>query len=585
MIDTITKLAPQQVPVEGASEGGKQAASADFSFTKALTDVIGDGKAASAEPVPTEPQAEAGDVPVALSELVGAVQVAMAMPVPSLHVSIPGGMLPAAVESASQAIDGDSIVPATSSDAQPAGLQVASVNGSPTTVTMPASAMPTEATLAPTGPVSVPVSAEDAAEAVPQGNAGVETVEVPSVQTDDIATDTKPVGSQTATSDRPKEAQTTETPSPLKTAPTVPTRTPVETTPVQWRFEASSHPEPVEGLSMSKDAAVSAVETLVAGSGAKPTGDDIATDTKPVATGKPDGALGPEVAWVSARSDRPIVQSQAAETVQPADGQTATSDRPKETQTTETPSPLKTAPAVPTRTPIETTPVQWRFEASSHPEPVEGLSLSKDAAVSAVETLVAGSGAKPTGKDGGGTPDQGLSNPQIAAPMGQQFTAQLQGAAARPELVEGANLHARVIDQVIREVSLHRIDGRSDIVVKLNPPDLGALRLQITQDATGMTTHIQAGSSQVRGLLEAHMPLLIDSLAKAGLRMDSVSVSVGTSFNAFAGNASQRDAQPNSNQAFAQYTPGSGIGGVQAMAGPRIPSWGTSGQVGYSWLA
>ena len=86
------------------------------------------------------------------------------------------------------------------------------------------------------------------------------------------------------------------------------------------------------------------------------------------------------------------------------------------------------------------------------------------------------------------------------------------------------------------------------------------------------------------------MPLLIDSLAKAGLQMDSVSVSVdhvlaSTSFNAFAGNARQQDAQPNSNQAFAQYTPGLAIGGVRTMTDVSIPSWGTSGQTGYSWLA
>jgi flagellar hook-length control protein FliK len=180
--------------------------------------------------------------------------------------------------------------------------------------------------------------------------------------------------------------------------------------------------------------------------------------------------------------------------------------------------------------------------------------------------------------------------------MAQQFTAQLHDAAvqpAHPEPVEG--LHAQVIDQVVREVSLHRIDepngaGRSDIVVRLDPPNLGSLRLQVTQETTdhvaaAMTTHIQASSSQVRGLLEAHLPLLIDSLARAGVRMDSVSVSTGASFNAFAGNAQQQpNAQPNANHTRQQLVPSSQPIGIDTIAASQFGG-ATSRQAGYSWLA
>lgn len=300
-------------------------------------------------------------------------------------------------------------------------------------------------------------------------------------------------------------------------------------------------------------------------------------------------------------------------------GESAIHDEQMEAQTIETSSPL---PGF-RRTAVETTTVQWQFDpqsragfaearpssleghqrhADAHREAVEGdpvlvegrLAIAEgrsgrvkgagvpDAAAASIALRLAGKGGRAAA--GSYAPDQQASNMQTL-PIGQRLNVQYAEAAARPEPVEA--LQSRIIDQVVRGISLHRAGEHSDIVVRLNPPELGALRLQVSQVATedataGMTAHIQTTNSQVRGLLETHMPLLMDSLARAGLRMDSISVSVGSSFSPFAGGTPQHG-QPNASEAN-PGTAGRQHAPTEAVAAPESV-WMPSGHTGYSWLA
>ncbi len=543
MVDAIANLAPQQVPVEGTSEAGKQPVSPELAFTDALAGAIGDGNETAATPTATPAHDESETKPAAadaaLTELVGAVQVAMAMPVQN--------NVPAAVEGPTQATEGDPVVPVVSNGGQSVGPQSVAVNDIPAGA-VPTAAAPTEATAVQPGavPVDAPSEAlaEPAVQAAVQPDVGVDAAEAPSVQTDGIPVDTKPVASA-----KPDAA-------------TVP-----ETASVPVADKADAPDVPVAAAAARPDAAQ-------------------AVDSAP-------------------RTDRPTAQAQGlVDKARPMQGESPKPDKPAETQTIETrpttPAFQRTPERPPSAVGIETTPVQWRYDASKRTTPaaVGAPNTTGALAVEAAVQSVAGSSVKSTGKDAGETSDQGMPSQQAVAPMAQHFAAQLQEAAqpVRPERVDGPaqEMHARVIDQVVREVSLHRVGdpngadpngaSRTDIVVKLNPPELGSLRLQVTQDSTGMTTHIQSGSSQVRGLLEAHMPLLIDSLAKAGVRMDSVSVSTGTSFNAFAGNAQQQHAQPNASHARQQYVPVREPFGIETVAASQS-GWAMSSQAGHSWLA
>ena len=149
---------------------------------------------------------------------------------------------------------------------------------------------------------------------------------------------------------------------------------------------------------------------------------------------------------------------------------------------------------------------------------------------------------------------------------------------ARPD----SELHTRVIDQLVRAVSLHRFQDRTDLVVKLHPPELGTLSVRVTQDAQGLTSQIQATSENVRSLLQAHLPLLADALADAGVRLNSVTVTSDASLNALMHDSAQGSGQQ-------QYdTPPERFGGaLEAVGAPESFDSPASllGSAGYSWLA
>lgn len=157
------------------------------------------------------------------------------------------------------------------------------------------------------------------------------------------------------------------------------------------------------------------------------------------------------------------------------------------------------------------------------------------------------------------------------------------GVVRQAEQAPTTEQHTRVIEQIVREVQLNQSDGRRDIVVRLNPPELGTLRLQISQDMAGMTSHIQASTDQVKGLLQAHVPALVEALSNAGIRVDAVSVSSGPMFGAFAqdttGNAYGRQDQQKRSTANKQTA--GGIEATALFAARETQSY----QAGHSWLA
>ena len=174
----------------------------------------------------------------------------------------------------------------------------------------------------------------------------------------------------------------------------------------------------------------------------------------------------------------------------------------------------------------------------------------------------------------------------FASTSGPQFSAAMGEATQAAELPATGELdqHTRIIDQLVREVRLHRFDDRSDLLVRLSPPELGALRVRITQNASGVSSHIQASSDQVKGLLQAHLPTLVDALSDTGLKMGSVSVSSGSSFSALAHDAAHGNAQSGADQAGQSSTLAQDSAAVQtAGAASELP--GHVDQAGYNWLA
>lgn len=175
-----------------------------------------------------------------------------------------------------------------------------------------------------------------------------------------------------------------------------------------------------------------------------------------------------------------------------------------------------------------------------------------------------------------------------AAAMSLQAETRPVTGEQRPivDSTNSSDLHVRVIRQVVQQIKMQHIDGGSNLLVRLNPPDLGSLQLQVQRNSDGITTHIETSNSRVQGLLEAHLPLLIDSLAQAGVRMDSVSVSVAAGFSSLADHSRRQDAQSHTQRPRHNDVSSLSTAGIQIAADAAIHnSWASMRQSAHSWLA
>lgn len=522
MIDALSNVTPQPVAVEGPIDAGKQASSADSSFTDVLNAAVaGEQETSDKEALKVDaqvkPEVKSDGEAVVASEIAGAVQVAMVVPVQA-NVAI-------AVEAAPQVADEAVVAEVSAEVSQPVQSPV------PQAVQAPQVGQTEMVDQAQAGPVTESAQTITAVEG---------RVLIP-VQTPS-ASDPKAEPVVVAQTVQAEVAQTVAQDSTLAEGQPVPTEQPVSVSVLDQKPIQADKGLKAESKSAQSDVPKTTHLPTQPVVSADPKIDSVKQDKQPDTQ-----AVKPEKsnAAAAAREINPVAVSKQANIA------------------------------------VDTVPVQWKFDATMQGPRI----LTTAAAADMLVGSIGDSSTKPAGGESGSASGQGSTDSQAAMPMGLQFTAQLNKAAQQTATVTSASdLNVRVIDQVVREVRLSQINGQSNLVVKLNPPDLGALRLQISQDATGMTTHIQASNSQVRGLLEANMPLLMDTLSKAGVQMNSVSVSVGTSFNAFAQNAQQGNAQSNSSHARGQYAPGRQMGGIQTAA-DFAPAWGRSEQAGYSWLA
>lgn len=91
-------------------------------------------------------------------------------------------------------------------------------------------------------------------------------------------------------------------------------------------------------------------------------------------------------------------------------------------------------------------------------------------------------------------------------------------------------LGEKMVGQIVQEVSLHKLGDNTTLSVRLDPPELGTLRIKVISEAGVLTTQLESPNAVVRGILETHLPALKDALANAGLEISKFSVSSGLDF-------------------------------------------------------
>lgn len=93
--------------------------------------------------------------------------------------------------------------------------------------------------------------------------------------------------------------------------------------------------------------------------------------------------------------------------------------------------------------------------------------------------------------------------------------ASAEPAAARP-----------LVEQVVTRLTPLR-QGRQEVSLRLDPPDLGAVRVEATLDGQRLTLRITAEQESARTLLEGALPRLRESLSQQGFVADQLTVQLG----------------------------------------------------------
>jgi|GEM_PF-6477581 len=123
---------------------------------------------------------------------------------------------------------------------------------------------------------------------------------------------------------------------------------------------------------------------------------------------------------------------------------------------------------------------------------------------------------------------------QMKAQLGTDtIVRQAQSAPAQTPQMD-PTLGEKMVGQIVREVTLHKLGENTTLSIRLDPPELGTLKISVTNQSGTLTTQLESPSAVVRGILETHLPALKDALTNAGVEVSKFSVSSGLDFGAHA---------------------------------------------------
>lgn len=124
--------------------------------------------------------------------------------------------------------------------------------------------------------------------------------------------------------------------------------------------------------------------------------------------------------------------------------------------------------------------------------------------------------------------DSGMHN----AVANQQTNQPLQTSAVNPQsipLASGGYLtENQVVNQVLDGLSFEKNGDQSRIVIKMNPEELGEVKLSLTIEKDQLRAQLLTQNQQVQEILEKHLPKLHEALGKQGLKLEDIQVGVDT---------------------------------------------------------
>ena len=137
---------------------------------------------------------------------------------------------------------------------------------------------------------------------------------------------------------------------------------------------------------------------------------------------------------------------------------------------------------------------------------------------------------------------------------------------AKPVFAEALNARgtteARVINQIINKVSLRSNGSQNEIKIRLDPPSLGTIRMNVATAGDSVRTVVIAENHAVKQIIENNLTQLRDSMQGQGLKVDSFTVLVG-------GNEGQAGQQNTSHEGRSSF---SGFPYVEPNTVPEMPT-------------
>ena len=93
-------------------------------------------------------------------------------------------------------------------------------------------------------------------------------------------------------------------------------------------------------------------------------------------------------------------------------------------------------------------------------------------------------------------------------------------------IARGAS-ETKILNQIVNKLNVRTSGSQNEVHVKLDPPSLGTVRLNISTVGDSVRTIIIAENHAVKQTIENNFNQLRDAMSDQGLKVDSFSVTVG----------------------------------------------------------
>ena len=123
-------------------------------------------------------------------------------------------------------------------------------------------------------------------------------------------------------------------------------------------------------------------------------------------------------------------------------------------------------------------------------------------------------------------PDLQVQAPTAAADNAIKAVESSKSVLPEKLIARGAT-ETKIINQIVNKLSIRGGGAQNEVQIRLDPPSLGTVRLNITTVGDSVRTMIIAENHAVKQTIENNFNQLRDAMSEQGLKVDSFSVTVG----------------------------------------------------------